>query len=429
MTKRLTTLYAWLLLIVFGGIVVYTPLSVAIGTSWPPAALWIKSWKELVMLAALVIGAVLVTQRHLWRDLFGDWVIRLIAGYTTLQLILAISMPHTTATLLAGLAVDLRYILYFGLVYVLLRIAPEWRPLFIKVGAVGAGIVVGFAALQTVLPRDLLAGIGYSKETIVPYLTVDQNPDYIRFGSTLRGPNPLGAYAVIVLALVAALLLRKKLALRRRKVQLVTGLMIACSAVALWVSYSRSAVIAAVIALGDVVVLGRSWRLSRRGWMALGGVVVILLIVGAAASRSSFISNVVLHENPNGGSSVSSNDGHLQSVETGVQRLLVQPFGAGIGSTGSASLYGGDGLIIENQYLFIAHEAGWLGLALFIALFILIMWRLHRCAGDWLALGVFASGLGLAVIGLFLPVWADDTVSIVWWGLAALVLGARRYER
>ena len=429
MTKRLTTLYAWLLLIVFGGIVVYTPLSVAIGTSWPPAALWIKSWKELVMLAALVIGAVLVTQRHLWRDLFGDWVIRLIAGYTTLQLILAISMPHTTATLLAGLAVDLRYILYFGLVYVLLRIAPEWRPLFIKVGAVGAGIVVGFAALQTVLPRDLLAGIGYSKETIVPYLTVDQNPDYIRFGSTLRGPNPLGAYAVIVLALVAALLLRKKLALRRRKVQLVTGLMIACSAVALWVSYSRSAVIAAVIALGDVVVLGRSWRLSRRGWMALGGVVVILLIVGAAASRSSFISNVVLHENPNGGSSVSSNDGHLQSVETGVQRLLVQPFGAGIGSTGSASLYGGDGLIIENQYLFIAHEAGWLGLALFMALFILIMWRLYRRADDWLALGVFASGLGLAAIGLFLPVWADDTVSIVWWGLAALALGARRYDR
>jgi len=40
-----------------------------------------------------------------------------------------------------------------------------------------------------------------------------------------------------------------------------------------------------------------------------------------------------------------------------------------------------------------------------------------------LALGVFASGIGLALVGFFLPVWADDTVSIIWWGLAAVVVG------
>jgi len=37
---------------------------------------------------------------------------------------------------------------------------------------------------------------------------------------------------------------------------------------------------------------------------------------------------------------------------------------------------------------------------------------------------VWASGLGLILIGLVLPVWVDDTVSIVWWGLAALVIAS-----
>ena len=40
-----------------------------------------------------------------------------------------------------------------------------------------------------------------------------------------------------------------------------------------------------------------------------------------------------------------------------------------------------------------------------------------------LSLGVFASGCGLAIVGLLLPVWVDDTVSIIWWGLAGVAIG------
>ena len=137
------------------------------------------------------------------------------------------------------------------------------------------------------------------------------------------------------------------------------------------------------------------------------------------------MSNVILHENPTTGAEVSSNDGHVESLIFGVGRLVAQPLGAGIGSTGSASLYDDDegGVIIENQYLYIAHETGWLGLALFVAIFGLIMVRLWQARDDWLALGAFASGVGMALIGLLLPVWADDTVAIVWWALAATALG------
>lgn len=66
----------------------------------------------------------------------------------------------------------------------------------------------------------------------------------------------------------------------------------------------------------------------------------------------------------------------------------------------------------------------WLGLGLFLVIFEIIMWRLYQNRKDWLSLGVFASGIGLAFIGLLLPVWADDTVSLVWFGLAAVAIGS-----
>lgn len=428
MTKRLITFYAWLLLIIFVGVMLYTPLSVWLGTIWPSMALWFKSWKELVMLVATAIGTILVTRQRLWSELFQQWTIRLIALYVVLHLVLSVVMPHTTATVLAGLAADLRYILYFGLVYVLMRLAPEWRRPFLKAGSIGAAIVTGFAAAQTMLPKDLLTHIGYSKQTIVPYLTVDKNPDFIRYGSTLRGPNPLGAYAIMVLAGVVALLVRAKLAVRERKIMLATGVLVACTLVALWVSYSRSAAIGAVAAVAGVVGVAtyKRFRLGRRGWMAVATVLIVVVFGAVAVGKSNFVSNVVLHENPNGGSSISSNAGHAESLLVGVQRLMVQPLGAGIGSTGSASLYGNDGVIIEDQYLFVAHETGWLGLVLCVSLFVIIMVRLWRRREDWLSLAVFASGIGLAIVGVLLPVWADDTIGIVWWGLAGLALGSRR---
>jgi hypothetical protein len=179
-----------------------------------------------------------------------------------------------------------------------------------------------------------------------------------------------------------------------------------------------------------VVLLTIGRRLSRRTW------VISLIILGGliggflAVRETSFVSHVLLHENPQGGSAISSNDGHIESLETGTSRLLTQPLGAGVGSTGSASLYGDSPLIIENQYLFIAHETGWIGLLLFIAISIMVLLRLWRFRSDWLALGVFTSGIGLMAIGLLLPVWVDDTVSIVWWGLAAIALGTKgSYDR
>lgn len=422
-TSRLEKIYAAIIAVIFGGIILHAPLSVGLGSLFPQYDLLIKSWKEILMLTLIPVAIAITSRRRMWRQLASDWVFRLIIAYVTLHVLLIAMDYQGAAATAAGLAIDLRYVLFFGLVYVLVRIAPGYRRLLVKIGIIGAAVVVCFATLQLFLPADSLKYIGYSKDTIAPYLTVDRNPDYVRVNSTLRGPNPLGAYAGIVLALLAAAFVRKKLKFADRKYTIGVGLLALCSLIALWISYSRSALVAAIIGVVMVLAVTIARQLSRRVWIIVSVFIFALaggLIVGQS---SSFVSNVLLHENPNGGSAVSSNDDHIASLETGLERMANQPFGAGIGSTGSASLHGNAPIIIENQYLFIAHESGWLGLLLFIALFIMILWRLWRGREDWLSLGVFASGISMALIGLLLPVWVDDTVAIIWWGLAAAALG------
>lgn len=421
-TSRLEKIYVALLLVIFGGIVLHAPLSVGLGTLFPDYALLIKSWKEIILLALIPVAATIVTKRRLWRELLNDWIFRIVIAYAALHIITAlISFQGATATM-AGLAIDLRYILFFTLVYVAIRALPQYSKWFLRVGIIGASIVVGFATIQLFLPPDFLKIIGYGRDTIVPYLTVDQNPDYIRYSSTLRGPNPLGAYAVMALAFLTVLWARGMVKWELKRFTITVWLLTICAVIALWVSYSRSSLVGGIVAVVLAFIVAVGWKFPRRSWIAAVAMIIALLCVLFAARGTEFVSNVILHENQNGGSSVSSNDGHVSSLQTGVNQMIRQPFGGGIGSTGSASLYGDSPIIIENQYLSIAHETGWLGLGIFLALFTLIMQRLWQKRQDWLSLGVFASGVGIALIGLLLPVWVDDAVSIIWWGLAALAL-------
>ena len=411
------------LLTVFGGIVLHAPLTVWLGTQFPGAELLIKSWKEILLLFAIVLAGVVIVRRRQW-GVIKNPILLLMLAYAILHIVLVVVFGGTPEAIIAGLMIDLRYMLFFALIYIAFSLYPALRKPFIVVGVAGALIVTVFAVLQVmVLPRDALTTIGYSETTIQPYLTVDENEDFVRINSTLRGPNPLGAYAVIVMgAVLAAWLWARQTITKKRLTWLVLVLGIG-SVVALWFSYSRSALLAALVVIGGLVLV-RYWS-KIRTWMLIVAAFVVMTIGGLAflARDSYFISNILLHENDTTGAEVSSNDAHIESFGEGTERLITQPFGAGVGSTGSASLYSDEPFIVENQRLYVAHETGWIGMGLYLAIFLLVIHGLWRRRRDWLAIGVLASGVGMAIIGTLLPVWADDTVSLVWWGLAAVVLG------
>ncbi len=421
-----------LLMIILCGVVFHAPISMWLGMVWPEPQIEIKAWKEILLAIVAVLVIVQVAQRHVWRQLWGDWVIKITFLYGAVHILLLPFTWQGVVPTLAGLLIDLRFVLMFLVMYVVAVLYPSWRRPLLVGAIVAAAVSILFALLQVaVLPNDILVHIGYSNQTIAPYLTVDQNYNYIRINGTLRGPNPLGLYAAMVMTACGAALIMmwSQPAQWYKSVRGLIALLGMAAVVALWFSYSRSALIAAVLAVIIVAIVRFGRTVSREVWIALfasgllfaGGLYVV--------KDTSFVSHVILHEDPDEGNSINSNDGHIESLIDGTERMLRQPFGAGIGSTGSPSLMGEQGLIIENHYLYIAHEVGWLGLILFGVLFSRVLWRLWQRRGDWLALSLLASGIGIAVAGLFLPVWADDTIALVWWGLAGLVIGRMMPER
>lgn len=427
----LTRVAAVLLLVVFGLVILHAPIIMMVGAHWPSLDIIVKGWKEGLMAFAGVFLAVEVSRWGMWRELFRSTVLRLIAAFVALHLLSLLFFWLGLHATVAGLLIDLRYVVYFALVFILMRLQPGYAPVFVKVGITGALVVVIFAMLQVfVLPKDVLGLLGYSKDTIAPYMTVDQNHDYIRINSTLRGPNPLGAYAIIVLGMLAAFL-----AATRTKRQAVTYAILAIlgagGVVALWASYSRSALVGGCIAVGVAVAVGFSRYIKPKHWLLAAGVLIAVIAGVFAFRHTSFVSNVILHERLGSDTTNGSNIGHINSLDEGLRRLARQPLGAGIGSTGSPSYYSDSQptLYIENQYLNVAHEVGWLGLLLYIIIIVAVLKQLWSARRNYLALGLFASGVGLSFVALLLPVWVDDTVSLVWWGAAGVVLGSQTKQR
>lgn len=408
------------LVTIFGLIVFHAPLSVFFGQFTAP--LLIKSWKEIILVFTLLIVIIIAWRLRKFTYFSRDLLLRLMLFYAVLHVGYLFVFDANESQKIAGLAIDLRYMLFFVLIFCLVNIKPGLRSTFLKVGVVSGALSVCFAAMQAlVLPHDILKYIGYSKDTIMPFLTVDKNSDFIRINGTLRGPNPLGAYIMTVLSLLITFAVRLRGYALHKKGIITFSIL---SLVALWASFSRSAWLGTAISLGIIIFIRYARRFQAFHWLMIGAV---LLLTGAAffaAKDSYFVQNVIVHSNPSDSENFNSNEGHAVSLESSFTEFARQPFGEGVGTTGSASLLGKQPLIIENQYLFVAHETGWLGLSLFMTIFGGVLSRLYKNRDDWLSLGVFASGVGLAVIGLIQPVFADDTVSLVWWGLAAIALAS-----
>lgn len=424
--KYLPAIITGLLSAILFGVLFQAPISVWADVNMPNIALLIKAWKELLMGVAGVLLIIFAWRSGNLKTLLHDRMLWLIGAIALLHVVLLFAFDNHYVGELAALLIDLRIYLFFAEVYLLVTLWPPAKQKILIVAAAGFAVVMTFAVLQaSVLPRDFLAQFGYSKQTIQPYLTVDLNPDYVRISSTLRGPNPLGALAVVVLSLLIAAAPRYVLKKHVRRPVYIAGFLFGgvSALVALWYSYSRSALgalLAAIIIVGSIWIVKKA---SLRVWFFVAALCVVLAGFGVWVTRDHHIvQNVVFHSNPTGGSQHKSDDGHIESLLHGAEAAAGQPLGAGLGGAGSASLLTEKPLIIENQYLYFAHESGWLGLVLQVWLFAWVLLLLWRRRMSEVPLGVLASGVGLAVIGLVLPVWVDDTVGLVWWGLAGAAI-------
>jgi hypothetical protein len=385
----------------------------------------LRLWKEF-LLVPIALGALYLSlsDRALSRRLWSNWLARLIAIYTLVILVCGFaglaSGTVSPKAMWYGVLVDLRFLVFFMAMMVLTAkndwLGRQWqRLLFIP-----AILVAAFAIVQyLILPYDFLRHFGYGDSTISPYETINHNIQHIRVASTLRGANPLGAYLILPISVMALMWLR----LRKQRFNL--GMIGVGLILALFFSFSRSAWIGALASLFLLIWVSVKSERTRKniGWSMAGFLLAAAILTYTLRNNLAF-ENAVFHTDRNSTIAVSSNEGHSAAFKSATKDIIHQPQGRGVGSAGPQSVYNNHpARIAENYYLQIGQEAGILGALLFISICVVLAVELYRRRSDPFALVLFASLIGISIVNLLSHAWGDDTLAYVWWGLAGICLG------
>lgn len=384
-----------------------------------------RLWKE-VILVVCVVGAVylLLTDHKIRSHTLSRRLVWVILAYMALNIIwglLAINMNEVSAKAVGyGLIVNLRFLVFFLLCWALAlrtaRLRKRWQMLVLW----PAAVVVAFGILQVlVLPNDFLRHFGYSEATIPAFETVNSNINYIRIASTLRGANPLGAYLIIPISVLVVLMIQKGRNWRQ-------GIFLAATFVVLFFTYSRSAWIGALLSIIAIIFISPLSKKTRKLSYFVAGVFVSFGVLGALVlNNNSYFENLVFHTEDNSTIQVSSNNSRSAALKSGLADIKNEPLGEGPGSAGPASVYNNEpSRIAENYFLQIGQEVGIVGLILFILINAgvgLLLWLRRE---DPLALSLFASLIGITFVNMLSHAWTDDTLALVWWGMAGIAMVA-----
>lgn len=425
--QRITRASFW----IFVGILAYAPLHILLstwfGTSFGllPAA---KIAKDVLMVWGLGMAACAYLSKQGIRELFRDKLMWLIAAYTALTLLLAVIKPTDQDAEILGIVFNLRFLAFFvyGALLTQLMDVRELRRKSLIAVLMSAFVVLTFGVVQYLfLPTNALTHLGYSRANgVLPAFFIDDKPDLERIMSTQRDPNSLGSYVLIIVGLAGALWLRSK---RGRK--LAYGFLM-LSALCLWFSFSRSAWIGGVLVIMTLAMfIPHKPKISHKQVKLLVITTIlalIMLVLGIVASWNTYlVQNVILHADQST-TLEDPNQLRIRFVRESIAKIQHNPLGSGPGTAGLASIRNNvqGTQLNEDYYLQVATEVGLVGLALFMAILVLVGWRLliQAKSGDWLAVGLFVSLVGLMFTNILVHIWATEAVAYTWWGLAALTL-------
>ncbi len=381
----------------------------------------LRLWKEILLIPILAGSIYILTANSKLRSkLFSLTIVRLIFVYFLLLLFCAlIATLRNTVTykaMLYGLLVDARFLIFF-LATLIIAANPNFLNInWQRILLVPAIFVAAIAILQyLVLPYDFLRHFGYSSSTIYPYETINHNLQHLRVMSTLRGANPLGAYLILPLCVLAAAWFKRKD--QRLNIALFGGGLV----LAMVFSFSRSAWIGALLGVLTVIWLSLKSTKARK---TIGLVALAVLIIGAlsalALRNNLSFENFVFHTDRASTIALSSNEGHSAAFKSASKDIIHHPLGSGVGTAGPQSVYNNHAKIAENYYLQIGQEAGMLGMILFIAICFSLGTMLYGLRASMFALALFATLIGLSFVNLLSHAWSDDTIAYLFWGLAAV---------
>lgn len=366
------------------------------------------------MILALAAARLIILEPERKMRLSANWLksAGIFSAIALIVTILALSQQSISLTqAIFGAKIDLE--LFVAAALASLVADRQFARRLVAVTIVGGVIVGGFVVLQAyLLPPDFLTTFGYNQDTIKPYLYLNGYSETKRYGGTLGGPNQLGAYLIIPLMLTVAAYIT-----RRKWLSLFSPVILS----AMYYSYSRSAWIGAAtgLALLGITLVPR----DRQKIVGLGFITASLALVGiiaGAISTQPALQEQIFHATSENHTLAGSSDSErLRSISRGWNTVIMEPLGHGLGAAGPATFQAASSNIIENQFLQIAYETGWLGL---------FCWLL---SGFWLIQKLYANRqmqpwsraagtalIGISIAGLFIPTWDDSSTALIAFVLA-----------
>ena len=411
------------------GVTVFT--RAIVGVNKPPMGV-LALWKEALLASILLIAFVEIVRsvgKRAWRFDRYDWCIAVLATALAAASFLA-------DTSLKQVVYGIRYDLVPLAAFVVLR-RVSWSDSFrrflprVFIASVAVAVVYGIATLA--FPASFFSAIGYSD---LHSLYVPDGPiaafqqvggtSIRRMQGAMSGPNQFGIW----LAMLLPLMLTGGRCARR----ILAPLML----VAIVLSLSRAAWIAAAV----IVVLSLWPQVKKASIVTV--VAVCIGIVAAVTALIVVVPSIMVR--------LESSADHLRNPLEALSIMVVSPLGRGLGSAGPANNRVADAcvfleegsdsswaaahpglcvfvgnaqvqpadtctcpLLPENWYLQLGVEGGWVAMAMFITLIVLVIRRL------WPA--PFAQGLlAVAIAGLFLHAWEDAAVAYTVWILCAVAM-------
>ncbi len=284
-----------------------------------------------------------------------------------------------------------------------------------------SSMVVCLGLLQYFLPKDILTHLGYGADRgALPAFFIDDNPAFPRIMATLRDPNSLGAYLLLPMAVLIRYVLQP--VARRR---FAAAALLAAHAVALYLTFSRGAWLAAVC----VTVMLVWWRYrgmtvwaARHGWAIVVALVFVFCISMYIIRNTTFYQGVIIHAtSQDSPADRNSNGYHVEFARQGIMGIAAQPYGHGPGTAGLASIQDPAGsFLTENYFIQIGYEVGLIGLAVCIAihawLYGQIILSAHRLRGVLLV-----TFWGYVIMNMLFHMWSNEAVAAQWWLLAGAV--------
>lgn len=452
------------------------------------AIAFIKAWKEILILifCGLAFFYWLFDKKRKSFDTI-DFAIFLFAGLSLVvgAIFTGNGFPENIFQLIWGAKYGFLFLFLFFFVRRIPFFETEKSDL-LSAALFSATVVILFGILQAAfLPEDFLTRFGYSPEygnttagETLSYCHKIENTithqEFCRIQSTLSGPNQLGAYLLVILPFFFYRLVRAKTNFQMA----LYSLPLFAGTLVLLLTWSRSAWIGVVVMTAAFFVIQArrssmsflylllfflgvlaiffpalnidNWDEQKFSSLVWAGVALFaLFLVLVANLYHKFFSQMGAFIFPallgilisvrgyfdtffwNIINRPSSTQGHWERWADGFSYMIQNPFGLGLGDAGPASARfarsGETGFLPESWYLQVGLESGFLGLALFLTILILLALTLLRSKTDFskvILLGLIA----VSAAAVFLHSWESAVVSFTFWTLAGIALAPQKYK-